>query len=97
MRDRLEAIQRWGADALRGRARHIDELRPLRFQLGQFFQKPVVFGVGDFRAVELIIKPVVAFDFATEFPDPGKGALFLHHLTSFKWGLVLICFFSASA
>ena len=59
----------------------------LRFQLDQLAEEGIVLRVGDLRAVELVILPVVMLDLAAERLDPLLGLLQgLHRDQSFTIG-----------
>ena len=60
-----ERRHRCGTDALGGGIR-ADECRILGFQVLQFAQQPVVFGVRDFRRIERVIQVIMMLDFRVQ-------------------------------
>ena len=74
MLERLEALDRLVADALRGAVGR-DQLGMLGFELFQLLDEPVVIGIGDLRGRLDVVFPVVAADFVAKPGDFGGGRM----------------------
>src|SRR2546423_15492181 len=77
MLDLRESLQRLSTDTL---CRRIwsNELGELRFEIDEFFVKPVVFAIANDWCSFLVIKPVVLADFLAQLRNPFHR-LFLFH------------------
>ncbi len=77
MRDLLECLQRFSADALGGRILR-DKIWKLPLQIDQLLVKPIVVSVANDRGGFLVVETVVLADFTSQLRDTFRGLLLLH-------------------